>query len=70
MSRNNVEKGQITLHPAGIPHGPHPGAYERSIGKKETLELAVMVDTFKPLKLTIQAMEIAVENYHKSWIGA
>ena len=70
MSRNNVEKGQITLHPAGIPHGPHPGAYERSIGKKETLELAVMVDTFKPLKLTKQAMEIAVENYHKSWIGA
>ena len=52
MSRNNIEKGQIALHPAGLPHGPHPGAYERSIGKKETLELAVMVDTFKPLKLT------------------
>ena len=55
MSRNDIEMGQITLHPAGIPHGPHPGAYERSIGKKSTKELAVMVDTFKPLKLTQQA---------------
>lgn len=68
MSRNNIEKGQITLHPAGIPHGPHPGAYERSIGKKETLELAVMVDTFKPLKLTKQAMEIELEDYYQSWL--
>lgn len=68
MSRNNIEKGQITLHPAGIPHGPHPGAYERSIGHKETLELAVMVDTFKPLKLTKQAMNIEVEDYLKSWV--
>jgi homogentisate 1,2-dioxygenase len=70
MSRNNIEKGQITLHPAGIVHGPHPGAYERSIGKKETQELAVMVDTFKPLKLTKQAMGIELSDYHKSWIGA
>ncbi len=68
MSRNNIEKGQITLHPSGIPHGPHPGAYERSIGKKETLELAVMVDTFKPLKLTKQAMEIELEDYYQSWL--
>jgi len=68
MSRNNIEKGQITLHPAGIPHGPHPGAYERSIGKKETLELAVMVDTFKPLKLTKQAIQIEDPTYMKSWI--
>jgi homogentisate 1,2-dioxygenase len=68
MSRNHVEKGQITLHPAGIPHGPHPGAYERSIGQKETLELAVMVDTFKPLKLTNQAINIELPNYYKSWI--
>lgn len=67
MSRNNIEKGQITLHPAGIPHGPHPGAYERSIGKKETQELAVMVDTFKPLQLTKQAMELELEDYYKSW---
>ncbi len=68
MSRNNIEKGQITLHPAGIPHGPHPGAYERSIGKKETQELAVMVDTFKPLSITKQAMELLVKDYEKSWI--
>ncbi|MFN5911733.1 MAG: homogentisate 1,2-dioxygenase, partial [Bacteroidota bacterium] len=70
MSRNNIEKGQITLHPAGIPHGPHPGAYERSIGKKETQELAVMVDTFRPLKLTSNALDLEVKEYPKSWIGA
>ena len=68
MSRNNIEKGQITLHPGGLPHGPHPGAYERSIGKKETEELAVMVDTFKPLKMTKQALNIEVKDYSKSWI--
>ncbi len=68
MSRNNIDKGQITLHPAGIPHGPHPGAYERSIGKKDTEELAVMVDTFKPLKLTKQALGIEQTDYSKSWI--
>lgn len=68
MSRNHVEKGQITLHPAGIPHGPHPGAYERSIGQTETQELAVMVDTFKPLKLTKQALELELQDYSKSWI--
>ena len=70
MSRNNIAKGQITVHPAGIPHGPHPGAYERSIGKKETQELAVMVDTFKPLKLTKRALDLQDPDYHKSWIGA
>ena len=68
MSRNDIEMGQITLHPAGIPHGPHPGAYERSIGKKSTEEIAVMVDTFKPLKLTQQALDIEVKDYYKSWI--
>lgn len=67
MSRNHVEKGQITLHPAGIPHGPHPGAYERSIGKTETQELAVMVDTFKPLKLTKQALNLELVEYKTSW---
>ena len=67
MSRNHVDKGQITLHPAGIPHGPHPGAYERSIGHKETGELAVMVDTFKPLKLTKQAMDLELRDYKTSW---
>ncbi len=68
MSRNDIEAGHISLHPAGIPHGPHPGATERSVGKKETEELAVMVDTFKPLKLTKQAMDIADEDYWKSWV--
>ena len=68
MSRNNIEKGQVTLHPAGIPHGPHPGAMERSIGKKSTEELAVMVDTFKPLMVTKQALAIADDDYHTSWL--
>lgn len=68
MSRNDIEQGHISLHPAGIPHGPHPGAAERSIGKKETEELAVMVDTFKPLKVTKQALEIADDTYWKSWL--
>lgn len=68
MSRNHVEKGYISLHPAGIPHGPHPGAMERSIGQKETGELAVMVDTFKPLRLTQTALDIADNDYFKSWL--
>ena len=67
MSRKNVTRGMITLHPAGIPHGPHPGAVEKSIGKKETQELAVMVDTFHPLMLTKQALDIENENYVMSW---
>jgi homogentisate 1,2-dioxygenase len=68
MSRNHVDKGYISLHPAGIPHGPHPGAMERSIGQKETLELAVMVDTFRPLRLTQLALDIADEGYYQSWL--
>ena len=68
MSRNSIEKGQITLHPAGIPHGPHPGAMERSIGQKETQELAVMVDTFKPLMVTQQALDIQDGTYFQSWL--
>ena len=68
MSRKHVERGQITLHPIGIPHGPHPGAVERSIGQKETRELAVMVDTFRPLKITRQALEIEDQEYFKSWV--
>ena len=68
MSRNDVEAGHISLHPAGIPHGPHPGATERSIGKTKTDELAVMVDTFKPLRVTEEAMKIADEDYYKSWL--
>jgi len=68
MSRKNVERGQITLHPGGIPHGPHPGTVEKSIGKKETRELAVMIDTFRPLWLTRQALEISIDDYYRSWI--
>ncbi|OIP01422.1 MAG: homogentisate 1,2-dioxygenase [Bacteroidetes bacterium CG2_30_33_31] len=68
MSRNNIAKGQITLHPMGVVHGPHPGAAERSIGKKETQELAVMVDTFRPLKMTAMAAKIEVKDYYKSWL--
>jgi len=67
MSRKNVTKGMITLHPSGIPHGPHPGAVERSIGAKETKELAVMVDTFHPLMLTMEALEIENQGYVMSW---
>jgi homogentisate 1,2-dioxygenase len=68
MSRNHVDKGFFSLHPAGIPHGPHPGAYERSVGQKETAELAVMVDTFRPLRLTQQALDIQLDDYHLSWL--
>ena len=68
MSRNDIAPGHISLHPAGIPHGPHPGAMERSIGKKETDELAVMVDTFKPLMVTEEAMKIDDGKYWKSWL--
>ena len=67
MSRNSVVQGQITLHPGGIPHGPHPGSVEKSIGKERTDELAVMIDPFKPLMITEEALLIEDENYHKSW---
>lgn len=67
MSRKHVTRGMITLHPAGIPHGPHPGTVEKSIGQKETRELAVMVDTFHPLQLTEQALGIEIRDYVLSW---
>jgi homogentisate 1,2-dioxygenase len=67
MSRKHVVKGQITLHPKGIPHGPHPGTVEKSIGAKETKELAVMVDTFYPLSITQQAVDVEDPEYYKSW---
>ena len=67
MSRNNIGEGDITLHPKGIPHGPAPGAMERSIGAKETIELAVMVDTFRPLMVTEAAVKIDDGKYYKSW---
>ncbi len=69
MSRNNIEKGQVTLHPGGIPHGPHPGAIERSIGKKETGELAVMIDPFRPVMITEEALKLEVDDYYKSWLS-
>jgi homogentisate 1,2-dioxygenase len=68
MSRNNIEKGHITLHPGGIPHGPAPGAYERSIGQRETAELAVMIDTFRPLSLTREALSLDDGKYYTSWL--
>lgn len=69
MSRNDIRKGQLTLHPGGIPHGPHPGAIERSIGKKGTNELAVMIDPFRPVKITKAALQLEVDDYYKSWLG-
>ncbi len=69
MSRNDIEAGQITLHPGGIPHGPHPGAIERSIGQKETNELAVMIDPFNPVAITEEALELEISGYYKSWIS-
>ncbi|MEH7342383.1 homogentisate 1,2-dioxygenase [Bacillus sp. JJ1532] len=67
MSRRGVEKGSITLHPSGLPHGPHPGKIEESVGKKETRELAVMVDTFRPLYIVKDAHQLEVEDYMSSW---
>lgn len=67
-SRRGIDSGSISLHPAGVPHGPHPGAYEGSIGVKRTSELAVMCDTFKPLKLTTVAQQIEDGEYHSTWV--
>jgi homogentisate 1,2-dioxygenase len=69
MSRKNIGLGQITLHPKGIVHGPHPGVVEKGIGAKSTNELAVMVDTFQPLSLTKQALTIEDKEYFRSWLG-
>lgn len=68
MSRRGVEEGSITLHAAGAPHGPQPGAVEASLGKTATDEIAVMVDTFKPLHLAQHALEVEDEAYYRSWI--
>ncbi|MHC5532952.1 homogentisate 1,2-dioxygenase [Priestia megaterium] len=67
MSRKGVNEESITLHPSGIPHGPHPGKVEASIGKKETLELAVMIDTFRPLRVVKQAKNVEDKEYKYSW---
>ncbi|MBK5481710.1 homogentisate 1,2-dioxygenase [Peribacillus sp. TH16] len=69
MSRRGIEKGSLTLHPSGLPHGPHPGKIEASIGKKETQELAIMVDTFRPLYIVKDAHDIEDEEYMSSWLA-
>ena len=68
MSRSGVSEGSITLHPMGIPHGPQPGKTEASIGKKETDEYAIMVDTFNHLNVTKNVQETMVKDYHHSWL--
>ena len=68
MSRTAVAPGHISLHPSGIPHGPHPGTYQGSIGKTQTQELAVMIDTFNPLEITEAALKINDPNYFNSWL--
>jgi homogentisate 1,2-dioxygenase len=67
MSRKGIERGSFTLHPGGLPHGPHPGTVEKSIGAKETHELAVMLDTFRPLWPTTEALEFVDPKYPMSW---
>ena len=68
MSRNHIDLMDFTLHPGGIVHGPHPGAMERSIGKKFTEEYAVMVDPFRPLKITEEALKVEDPTYLTSWL--
>ncbi len=68
MSRRGIKEASITLHPSGLAHGPHPGKMEESIGKKETGELAVMIDTFRPLKVVKQACKYEDPDYMYSWL--
>jgi homogentisate 1,2-dioxygenase len=68
-SRRGIDSGSISLHPYGIPHGPHPGTYEKSIGSDRTSELAVMCDTYKPLHLTRVAHDIEDKDYHLTWVS-
>lgn len=68
MSRKGIDKYDITLHPYGLPHGPQPGATEGSLGKEKTEELAVMVDTFRPLHLTVESLELEKPEYMDSWL--
>jgi homogentisate 1,2-dioxygenase len=69
MSRKGIEYGSITLHPDGLPHGPQPGRTEASIGQKDTNELAVMLDTFRPLNVSKAALEVEDKEYYHSWLG-
>jgi homogentisate 1,2-dioxygenase len=68
MSRKGIEYGSVTLHPDGVPHGPHPGRVEQSLGQTHTNELAVMVDTFRPLRVSTAAVAIEDPHYYKSWV--
>lgn len=68
MSRTGIEYGSVTLHPDGLPHGPQPGRMEASIGQKQTNELAVMVDTFRPLNVSKQVLAVEDPDYYRSWI--
>lgn len=67
-SRKGVGPASITLHPRGLPHGPHPGTYEASVGTTRTDELAVMIDTFKPLRPTAHALSVEDRRYNTSWV--
>ena len=68
MSRKGVGPGDFSLHPAGLPHGPHPGTIEASIGKEGTEEIAVMIDTFRPLRLTQAALDLENPDYADTWL--
>jgi homogentisate 1,2-dioxygenase len=69
MSRSGIEFGSLTLHPDGLPHGPQPGRTEASIGQKTTAELAVMIDTFAPLRVNAAALACEDPDYARSWLG-
>jgi len=69
ISRKGIGPGSISLHPAGVPHGPHPGTYEKSIGVARSNELAVMCDTYKQLRLTTAAHEVEDKDYHMTWLA-
>jgi len=68
MSRKDIESESVSYHPMGLPHGPQPGKIEESLSVKETNELAVMIDTFKPLNMTEAALGVDDEDYPYSWI--
>ena len=70
MSRKGIDEQSISYHPMGLPHGPQPGKIEESLGAKETNELAVMIDTFKPLNMTKAALSVDDEDYPYSWIDS
>jgi homogentisate 1,2-dioxygenase len=70
MSRKGIDEQSISYHPMGLPHGPQPGKIEESLGAKETNELAVMIDTFKPLNMTEAALAVDDDDYPYSWIDS